>query len=258
MQAGFREGTGAHGIEAVERWLLKQLQEIAPGKYVLAPFLQRVKSTLRNPECRHLKGGPGSLVGKDYNLSFFTFVDGVSEIKCLFGCGLKLRSDVANKNDWSELIDLLHGSTNTRASSEVVLRRNNPGLIPTYTDADRARIQEREDGFWKWAKANPEEYRERFGNVDYNHPDLKEAPESIIPRQMANIMAKRPKPLPRPKLTQDAFEALRASHIATKSAPKPNLKVVYQDEGIPALEPVKQNNKIRKARKTQSRKSRKK
>lgn len=243
----------------LEFWLFKQLQEIAPGKYFLAPILQRLKAGLRNPECRHLKGGRAlTAFAKDYNLSVFRFADGVTEIKCLYNCGLKLRSDSADKADFAELLDIARQSTNTVATSEIYATTTakgfTPGPIPTYTEADRARIQEREQEFWKWAKAYPEEYRKQYGNVVYNHPDPKEAPESIIPRQMANIMAKRPKPLPRPKLTQDTFDALRAA----AAIPKPNLKVIYQDEGIPALESVKQNNKIRKARKTQSRKRGKK
>lgn len=222
----------------IEQFLFEQLEKIAPGKYTLASVLQRLKSGLRFP-CTHLKGGKGRSLtfAKDYNIAVFNFADRTSEVKCLYGCGLKIRVDSKEKPaDFIELASL--PTTNSVASSEVFKTVSStrgvlpldPGPIPTYTDADRARIQEREDGFWKWAKAKPEEYHKRFGNVDYNHPDPIEAPESVIPRQMKAALAN------------------------VKSRP-PVLKatVTFQDEGIPALEPVKKHTKIRKARKTQSR-----
>lgn len=253
MQAGLREGTGAHGIEAVEMWLFKQLQEIAPGKYVLASYLERVKPTLRFP-CTHLKGGKYLRTGqKDWNLSFFRFATGISEIKCLYGCGLKLRSDEGDKDAWTELHGLFQNSTNTTAASEINAKRNDPGPVPTYTDAARARIQERENGFWKWAKANPEEYRERFGNVDYNHPDPKEAPESIIPRQMEAALANvksRPPVLKATVTFQDSIPVADGVDPLLDYA-----RDVTEGRIVQSVEKIK---KALKARKTQSRKSRKK
>lgn len=209
----------------------------------------------------------------------FHFADRTSEVKCLYGCGLKIRVDSKEKSaDFIELANL--PTTNSVASSEVFKTVSStrgvlpldPGPIPTYTDADRARIQEREDGFWKWAKANPEEYRERFGNVDYNHPDPIEAPESIIERKMKSIMAKRPKPRPLINARQAAFE--EAMKFAQTRVTRVNSEGILATEPvhekvsfIKALDPSRfpptriiksKTLKIRKARKTQSRKSRKK
>src|SRR5690348_4353815 len=119
--------------QAIEKFLVEQLEKIAPGKYRLADVLTLFKSRLRFP-CSHLKGHlhrlPGSL--KDYNLSIFTFPTGVTEIKCLYNCGLKIRSDEKELTDqFNELYDL--PSSNSRAMAEVQSKNQDPGPAPMYT-----------------------------------------------------------------------------------------------------------------------------
>jgi len=97
--------------QTVEQFLFEQLEKIAPGKYTLANVLQLFKSRLRF-NCQHLKGRHSGAttagLHKDYNLSIFTFPNGVTEIKCLYNCGLKIRSDEKELTSaFNELYDCL-------------------------------------------------------------------------------------------------------------------------------------------------------
>lgn len=216
--------------QTVEQFLIEQLEKVAPGKYGIVDVLQLFKAKLRFP-CNHLKGGRvprGS--HKDYNLSIFTFPTGVTEIKCLYNCGLKIRSDEESmQRAFEELYDL--PTSNIRASSEVEHQSKggkripiDPGPTPTYTDEYRRRIKESNDLFWKFVEK---------GLADGNfkkvpHPQPIEAPDTQIERGI-----------------QQAYQR------AKNSKPVVVGNVTFS-EAVPALEPVK-STKIRKARKTQSR-----
>lgn len=107
--------------------LFKALNTLAPGKYQRA-------SVLCHP-CRHyhLKGSSGpKSAGKDYNLSYFRFIDGRSRIKCLYNCGLEIWNDKLEDRDaWKELSDLLHvSSTNSDMGSESVINPAPDRFIP--------------------------------------------------------------------------------------------------------------------------------
>jgi len=217
--------------QTVEQFLVEQLEIVAPGKYALANVLELFKSKLRF-QCRHLKGGYGQRIGalgyKDYNLSIFTFPNGVTEIKCLYNCGLKIRSDEKELSKaFSQLADL--PTSNTRAQSEYRAPSTiNPGPVPTYSDAYRQQVRESTDRFWKSIEQGIESGRIKPNDPvlggEAPHPDPIEAPDSIVERGIAQAFKK----------------ALR----------KPVLKaqVVVQDS-IPA--PAPDSKKIRK---TQSRK----
>ncbi len=229
----------------VEQFLVEQLERVAPGKYTLANVLELFKSRLRF-SCTHLKGGRshryGLLGHKDYNLSIFTFPNGVTEIKCLYNCGLKIRSDEKELvRAFNELYDL--PSTNSPAASEGFVTIKNgeripidPGPAPVYSDAYRQRIRESNDIFWKSIACGLESGRIKpsdsiLGGV-FPHPDPVEAPDSQVERGIA--------------------EALKQS----KSKQVLRVQVVVQDS-IPALEPIKTNTKIRKSRKASKTQSRK-
>lgn len=183
--------------QTVEQFLFEQLEKVAPGKYTLASALQIFKSKLRFP-CTHLKGGksPLRLVGpsKDYNLSIFTFPTGVTEIKCLYNCGLKIRSDEKDLlHLFNELYDL--PSTNSCATAEVQRYSRggknvpiDPGPAPTYSEATRQRIRESTDLFWKSISQGLENGRIKpddpiLGGIK-PHPDPIEAPDSVIKREI--------------------------------------------------------------------------
>lgn len=175
--------------QAVEQFLFKQLEEIAPGKYTLQGVLQSFKSKLRFP-CNHLKGGGRSrslgTMGKDYNFSIFTFPTGVTEVKCLYNCGLKIRSDQGLTSSFNELYDL--PSSNSKASAEWSGKRNDPGPVPTYSDEYRRRLRESTDTFLSVLLCGVESGRIQPGDVvlggKFPHPDPVEAPDSIIEREM--------------------------------------------------------------------------
>lgn len=220
--------------QTVEQFLVEQLERVAPGKYAIADVLQLFKSKLRFV-CNHLKGNSLRLVGhKDYNLSIFTFPNGITEIKCLYNCGLKIRSDEKDlAGAFSQLGDL--PTSNSRASSEYRLPKADPGPVPVYSDEYRQRIRESTDRFWESISQGVQNGRIKPDDLvlggTFPHPDPIEAPDSIIKRQLVK------------------------AHQKTKGKP-PVLKatVVVQDS-IPALEPVKTKiRKSRKASKTQSRK----
>ena len=105
--------------QTVEQFLFEQLEKVAPGKYTLASVLQLFKTKLRFP-CTHLKGRqtgrfPGFV--KDYNFSIFTFPTGVTEIRCLYNCGLSVSSDdIEQTSVFNELYD--YPTTNTRAKTQ--------------------------------------------------------------------------------------------------------------------------------------------
>jgi hypothetical protein len=75
-------------------------------------------------ECTHLKGGtrPGHTGPiwrhKDFNVSWHTFVDGHSEIRCLI-CGEKWLPDDPVR--WAEGMRMVESSSNSRSSNEVHL-----------------------------------------------------------------------------------------------------------------------------------------
>jgi len=216
-------------VQTVEQFLVEQLERIAPGKYALADVLQLFKSRLRF-SCNHLKGGGRARSGyKDYNLSIFTFPSGVTEIKCLYNCGLKIRSDEKDlSRAFSQLRDL--PTSNTKAQSEYRLPIADPGPVPVYTDAYRRSIKESNDMFWESITQGLLNGRIKpsdpiLGAV-LPHPDPVEAPDSIVERGIRN-------------------DFLRSKRKSSAKA-----QVVVQDS-VPALKPVK---KIRKTRKTQSRK----
>lgn len=171
---------------SIEPALFELLQTIAPGKYRRVSYEQRVKCT-----ANHLKGGrTGRLpLGKDYNLSVFTFPTGVTEIKCLYNCGLKVRSDEGRKEDFEDLLWLMKQSTNSSNSSECASKRNDPGPAPVYTDADRQRIRDSAEMFTKWLATKIENGEDvsKYLIADCNHPDPIEAPESIVERQLKTI-----------------------------------------------------------------------
>jgi len=219
--------------QTVEQFLFEQLQKIAPGKYGIADVLQLFKSKLRFA-CSHLKGGSRLAGHKDYNFSIFTFPTGITEIKCLYNCGLKIRSDEKDlESAFKQLLDL--PTSNTRASAEYI-KPINPGPVPVYTDAYRQRIRESTDMFWENISQGIQSGRIKssdlvLGGV-FKHPDPVEAPDSIVERGIAQAYQ-------RGKNKPPVLKAL----------------VVVQDS-VPALKPVKTNTKIRKsrkARKTQSR-----
>jgi hypothetical protein len=224
--------------QTVEQFLVEQLEKVAPGKYTLASVLQQFKAKLRFP-CTHLKGGksPRSLagLGKDYNLSIFTFPTGVTEIKCLSNCGLKIRSDEKELTAaFNELYDC--PSSNHPASAENVWLVKDgeripvdPGPAPVYSDAYRQRIKESADLFWASIQIGLATGRIKPNNPILGavlpHPDPIEAPDTIVERGIKNAFT---------RVKKNGF--LKAT-------------VVVQDS-IPALDPVKSNKKIRKARKT--------
>ena len=215
--------------QTVEQFLVEQLQRVAPGKYTLASVLQRFQSKLRFP-CTHLKGGrtPRSLAGpgKDYNLSIFTFPTGVTEIKCLYNCGLKLRSDEETLG-FDELRDL--PSTNTKASSELYANRKDPGPVPTYTDAYRQCIKESSDLFWAYIQRGLEDGRIKPGDPILGavlpHPDPIEAPDTIIERglKFRYVRQRAKKVLQATVVVQDSIaipEGQKAQLGISRTAPK--------------------------------------
>jgi len=218
--------------QSVEQFLLEQLQKVAPGKYTVAGVLEQFKAKLRFP-CNHLKGGsriirPSGL-RKDYNLSIFTFPNRVTEIKCLYNCGLKIRSD---EKELTEAFDYLSDlpTTNTKAATESLLKRNHPEPVPTYSDAYRRRIRESSDRFWNAVTEGLENGRIQpndliLGGI-FPHPGPVEAPDSIVEREMMRVYRKNKKPAPRPLITVEDI--------------------------VPGQ--VKSFTKIRKTRKAQSRK----
>lgn len=225
--------------QTVEQFLLEQLEKIAPGKYALANVLQLFKSRLRF-SCSHLKGGGRrsslSGLGKDYNLSIFTFPNGVTEIRCLYNCGLKIRSDETELvAAFNELYDF--PSSNHPAASESVCRvlKNgerlpiDPGPVPTYSDEYRQRIRESTDMFWKSIEQGLENGRIKpndpiLGGI-VPHPDPVEAPDSIVER------------------------GIKQAFVKAKSKPPVLKALVTVQDSVPALKPAKT-----KIRKTQSRK----
>ncbi len=180
-------------VQIVEQFLVEQLEKIAPGKYGIVDVLRLFKNKLRFP-CNHLKGGRYYRVSgpKDYNLSIFTFPTGVTEIKCLYNCGLKIRSD--NKElvtVFNELRDL--PSSNSPAKSEecVTIKDGkrvpiDPGPVPTYSDEYRQRIKESTDMFWKSISQGLENGRIKSDDPILGavlpHPDPVEAPDSQVER----------------------------------------------------------------------------
>jgi hypothetical protein len=191
-------------IDPVEQLLFEQLEKVAPGKYTLASVLQLFKAKLRF-SCHHLKGARGNgqpvfgvPVSKDYNLSIFTFPTGVTEIKCLYNCGLKIRSDQPELvSAFNELYD--YPTTNHPASSEQLQTLKNgtrvpidPGPVPTYTDEDRKRIRESNDRFIEVVERALENGRIQPGDAIlggvFPHPDPIEAPDSEIRRNMLNAL----------------------------------------------------------------------
>lgn len=223
--------------QTVEQFLFEQLEKVAPGKYTLAGVLQLFKSQLRF-NCNHLKGGGRSrslgTFGKDYNLSIFTFPNGVTEVKCLYNCGLKICSDQKELTSaFNEAYDL--PSSNTKASAEERYSVKggkrvpvDPGPAPVYSDAYRQRVRESADIFLSVLKTGLECGRIKpsdpiLGGI-LPHPDPKEAPESAVERGLKTAYVK----------------AKKNKLIRTATA-------VVQDS-VPVLEPVK------KIRKTQSRK----
>jgi hypothetical protein len=228
--------------QTVEQFLVEQLEKFAPGRYTLAGVLQLFKARLRFA-CSHLKGGGRrtsiSGPGKDYNLSIFTFPTGVTEIKCLYNCGLKIRSDeTALTSAFNELYDFPSTNHPARAEEHFLVKGGSrvpidPGPVPEYSDAYRQRIRESTDMFWKSIQQGVENGRIKpndpiLGAV-LPHPDPIEAPDSIVERGIA-----------------EAYQRAKSNppHHVLKA-------VVTAHDAVPALEPVK--SKIRK-RKTQSRK----
>jgi hypothetical protein len=177
---------------APDELVFQALQQIAPGKYRRLPIWERVKC-----RARHLKGG-GHVAGphKDYNLSVFRFPDGVTEIKCLYNCGLKVRSnEPGRREEFEELMDLMErSSSNSRASSEVCGKRNPPGPVPVYSDAYRQRIKESTDVFLKTIQQGVESGRIKLDDPILGtvrpHPDPVEAPESEVERGIVNAFAR--------------------------------------------------------------------
>jgi hypothetical protein len=229
--------------QSVEQFLVEQLDKIAPGRYTLASALQLFKTRLRFP-CNHLKGGGRrySLLspGKDYNISIFTFPTGVTEIKCLYNCGLKVRSDEKELvSAYNEIFDL--PTSNYKASAEVITLMKNgkvipldPGPAPTCSDDHRKCIRESNELFLEYLERGLRDGRILPNNQilggTFPHPDPIEAPESSLPRKIV-----------------ERFRKMKQRQAILKATAS------FQDL-IPALEPVKVNTKIRKARKTQSRK----
>lgn len=218
-------------IQTVEQFLFEQLEKIAPGKYTLANVLQLFKHTLRFP-CSHLKGGNHRHAhSKDYNLSIFRFSTGVTEIKCLYNCGLKIRStDSSLGLAFKELYDIARNqSTNSPASAEVKGGKLDPGPVPTYSDAYRQRIKDSTEAFVKTIERQIELGLTKQGAAIlggiFPHPDPVESPESIIEHKM-----------------------LQSFQKAKTSKPLLTAIAVVQNS-VPALKPVK----LKKIRKTQSR-----
>jgi len=187
--------------QSVEQFLVEQLEKVAPGKYSFANALQLFKSKLRFP-CNHLKGGGRRFEsgGKDYNISIFTFPTGVTEVKCLYNCGLKIRTDEPLLvHVYNELYDL--PSSNSKASAEVIKHTKNgkvipvdPGPTPVYTDEYRKRIRESNDRFLDYLDRSRLRGRikpdEKILGGTFPHPDPVEAPDSIIKRTVLQAFKK--------------------------------------------------------------------
>lgn len=217
--------------QSVEQYLFEQLNKVAPGKYGLASVLQYMKEKLRF-QCNHLKGrGVPGVHHKDYNFSIFTFPNGVTEIKCLYNCGLKIRSDEKELvSAFKELADLPTSNSPAKAEERYATKNGkripvDPGPVPVYTDAQRQRIKESGEIFLKSLQFGLESGRilpgdEVLGGI-FPHPDPVEAPDSIVERGI-----------------KQAFAKVRGRKVL-------NATVVAQDK-VPALKPVRK-------RKTQSR-----
>ena len=220
--------------QTVEQFLFEQLEKIAPGKYAVQDVLRLFKNKLRF-SCTHLKGGRTHQgPGKDYNLSIFTFPNGVIEIKCLYNCGLKIRSDEKELTKaFNELYDL--PTSNSKAAAEQ-LGKLNPGPVPTYSDEYRQRIRESGEVFW-----NLVNFRLANGLIKIDdqilgtvlpHPNPVEAPESIVGRTI-----------------KQAYQKIKDRVPASE----PVSRVKGYDP-----EPLKTNTKIRKSRKASKTQSRRK
>jgi hypothetical protein len=75
----------------------------------------------RSQKCNHLKGGNLRGGGKDYCVSFHTFIDGSQRIACLKGCGFEVFNKPEWRFKWAVGLKMVEQSTNTRTSSEVVI-----------------------------------------------------------------------------------------------------------------------------------------
>jgi hypothetical protein len=84
--------------------------------------IEQIKERPTQEDCTHAKGSMGRKTSlkfpiKDYNVRFFTYVDGHQDIKCLI-CA---KTWLPNQEGWKEAVDMCGQSTNTPASSEVKL-----------------------------------------------------------------------------------------------------------------------------------------
>lgn len=108
------------GFKEVEKIVVKPYVP----KYKLrteAEHAQIRESLQINPKfCNHLKGhirSPRLGLGVDYNVSFHTFINGVSRVRCN-KCGKKwFQTDP----DWEYALSLVRSSTNHKSSSEQIL-----------------------------------------------------------------------------------------------------------------------------------------
>ncbi len=95
--------------------------------------LKRLLSQPTHEKCTHLKGGqvvrsPRS----DYAVTGFTFPDGHSEIRCMV-CGKTWDKDYASPEEWEEAMQMMQKSTNTWASSEIIIRAATPRRLSEQT-----------------------------------------------------------------------------------------------------------------------------
>lgn len=223
-------------VLTLEKFLFQELEKIVPGKYVLSNIL------LRHPcPTRHKKGNSLRLAGykDDWNLAMHLFPNGVTKIWCLTHCGLCVSSDDKERAaDFAQLSEAMLHSTNYRSSSEVH-GTPNPGPEVAHTPEHRERIKRINDMMLAAISQ-----RVKDGTAtEKDFIQVVEHPDPSVANQG-----------PRKTLAQITEEAYAVVDKFKKKQITVNATVVYQDPvGIPALEPVT-NTKIRKARKTQSRK----
>jgi hypothetical protein len=87
------------------------------------------KAIQQNPkQCTHLKGGRLTAGSNDFNVSSFTFINGVTRIKCL-SCR---REWWPGDPDWDQAVKMTSQSTNSHMTSEIPSSRaRHDKLTPT-------------------------------------------------------------------------------------------------------------------------------
>lgn len=80
----------------------------------------------RQRKCDHLKGHSprDAKQGRwlDYNVSIHRFITNETRIRCLYGCGWEVYNKPEFRFKWAVGMAMVNKSTNTRTSSEIVMR----------------------------------------------------------------------------------------------------------------------------------------